>query len=490
MNEFHRERQRNLNSSAQPGEPRRVAVVGGGISGLAAAHRLGELAPRAAVTLFEAGTRLGGVVQTERRDGFLIERSADMFTTKDPWALDLCRRIGFDPVLIETNKEHRRAFVVKRGKLVPVPPGFTLMAPVRFWPMVTTPLLSLRGKLRLAWEYFTPAKKDEADESLAQFATRRLGREAYDWLVQPLIGGIYTADPERLSMAATMRQFQHLERKYGGLLRGMRRTATSQADSEQSGARYNRFLAPRNGMGSLVDALAARLPAGCARLGAVVEAVTRDEDQTWNVTVAGGTGPERFDDVILACGAARAAQLIGKVHAGLSVDLLNIPHAGVAIVILAYRREQIAHKLDGFGFVVPIVEERRILAGSFASVKYPGRAPAGQVLLRIFVGGACQPELLELSNDELQDLVRKELSELLGATGEPVFSEVVRWQGAMPQYHVGHLALAERIERQAAGIPRFALAGNALHGVGVPFCIHSGEQAAERIVNHSTDTVT
>lgn len=463
-----------------------MAVVGGGISGLAAAHRLGELAPQLKVTLFEGSDRLGGVVQTERRDGFLIERSADMFTAKEPWALDLCRRIGFDGELIETNKENRRAFVVKRGKLVPVPAGFTLMAPVRIWPMVGTPLLSLRGKLRLAGEYFIRARADEGDESLAEFAIRRLGREAYDWLVQPLIGGIYTADPERLSMAATMRQFQHLERKYGSLVRGMRHTATAKADGEQSGARYNRFLAPKNGMGSFVRALAARLPAGSARLGANVEELTRREDGFWYVKLAGAAGPEQFDDVILACGAPRAAQLLQSVNSELAADLKTIPHAGVAIVLIAYRREQIAHALDGFGFVVPIVEQRRVLAGSFSSVKFPGRAPEGQVLFRVFVGGACQPELLNLTDDELRALVRQELTELLGVSGEPTLCEVARWTGAMPQYHVGHVELADRIEQRAAEIPHFALAGNALRGVGIPFCIHSGELAAERIVNRPT----
>ena len=219
-----------------PTLPRRIAIIGGGISGLAAAHRALELDPAAQVTLFEASDRLGGVLQSDRRDGWLIERSADMFTTREPWALDLCRRIGIADELLETDARFRRAFVVRRGKLLPVPEGFTLMSPARVWPILKTPLLSPLGKLRLAREYFVPARKDDADESLQSFVVRRFGREAFDRLIQPLIGGIYTADPAKLSMQATLPQFVELERKFGSLIRGMRAKGTG-ARRQESGVR-------------------------------------------------------------------------------------------------------------------------------------------------------------------------------------------------------------------------------------------------------------
>ena len=464
------------------GRPRRVAIIGGGISGLAAAHRVTELDAATEVTLFETSSCVGGILQTDRRDGWLIERSADMFTTREPWAVDLCRRIGIADELIETDARFRRAFVVRQGRLIPVPEGFTLMSPAKVWPIVKTPLLSPLGKLRLAWEYFTPARRDGADESLESFVVRRFGREAFDRLIQPLIGGIYTADPAKLSMAATLPQFLEMESQHGSLIRGMRRKGPGARGQEPgaSGARYGLFVAPREGMQRLVDAVAARLPAGCVRLNSPVERIERGEP--WRLFVRGQVTPELFDEMILAAPGAVSSRLLKMVDGELASLIERIPHAGCSVAVLGVQRNQIKHPLDGFGFVVPAVEKRRIIAGSMASVKFPGRAPEGKVLLRVFVGGALQPELGELPEDEIRQLVQEELRELIGLSGEPEFCEVVRWLGMMPQYHVGHLDLVARIEARAAAIPHFALAGNAFRGVGIPFCIHSGEQAAERVM--------
>ncbi len=454
----------------------KIAVIGGGISGLAAAQRLIELNPQASVTLLEASDRLGGVLSTMRRDGFLIERSADMFTTREPWALDLCRRIGFEDQLVPTNNAQRKAFIVRRGRLVEVPAGFTLMTPTRVWPIVTTPLLSLRGKARLAWEMFTARKADDGDESLASFATRRMGREAYQRIVQPLIGGIYTADPEQLSMAATMQQFVQMEQEHGSLYRGMKKGAASQTGS---GARYGLFVGPREGMSSFVQAVADQLPENCVRLNTPVRGLKQDE--TWLVDI--GSEVLRFDAVILAASAHRSAQLIRDMDATLAGQLESIPHASAAVVVQSFRKDQIEHPLNGFGFVAPLVENRRILASSFTSVKFDGRAPDGCVLLRTFVGGACQPELNRLDDGELLKLVAEELGDLIGLRGEPIFEDVVRWNDTMPQYHVGHLDLVDKIEARVAALPNLELAGNAYRGVGIPFCIHGGEQAAERTLS-------
>jgi oxygen-dependent protoporphyrinogen oxidase len=466
-------------TESQPQPYQRVAVIGGGISGLAAAHRLAELSSTAQVTLFEASDRLGGVLETVRQDGYLIERSGDMLSTKDPWALDLCRRIGIEDQLIPTNDANRRAFVVHRGRLQPVPAGFTLMSPARMWPVVKTPLLSWPAKARLAAERFVGARRDDGDESLQAFATRRLGREVYERLVQPLIGGIYTADPTKLSMQAAMPEFVEMERQLGSLTRGVREKAAKQK-REGTGARYGLFVAPKDGMTSLVEALATRLPADCVRRNTAVEQVDR-VDNRWRLQVAGRSEPLEFDALIIATPSHRAARLLAEVDAPLAAELKSIEYASAAVPIFGYRRDQIEHPLDGFGFVVPFVEKRQILSGSFASVKFSGRASDDRVLLRVFIGGACQAELVDLSDEELYEIAQRELGELLGVRGEPELRLLSRWRNAMPQYHLGHLDRVARIEELSSTLPCFALAGNAYHGVGIPFCVRSGELAAEKI---------
>jgi oxygen-dependent protoporphyrinogen oxidase len=427
------------------------------------------------------------VVQTVEKDGYLIEAAADMFITREPWAVDLCRRIGFDDQLIETNEGKRRAFVVRDGQLYPVPEGFTLMTPVKVWPMLVTRLLSPWGKLRLAGDWFLPARRETGDESLASFATRRMGREGYERLIQPLISSIYTADPTKLSMQAAMPQFVALERKYGSLARGMRRMAKAKRSNETgTGARYSLFVSPRNGLSSLVDALTARLPANCLRLNSPVDRLQHASDERWSLTMAGSDEMETFDGVVLATPAPQMAQLLEPIDGELSGDLEGISHAGTTIVAAGFRRDQIQHPLDGFGIVVPLIEQRRVLSVSFSSVKFDGRAPDERVLLRVFVGGACQGELAELPDDEIQQLVFEELAELIGVRGDPEVCEVFRWPATMPQYHVGHLERAERIEKRAARFSNLALAGNAFRGVGIPYCIRSGEAAAEKVLGRDS----
>jgi oxygen-dependent protoporphyrinogen oxidase len=470
-----------------------VAVIGGGIAGLAAAHRLSEIASQVSVTLFEATGRLGGVLATESRDDYLIEHSADMFVTQPSWAVDLCGRIGLGDELISTDDRYRKAFVVRRGKLVAVPAGFALMQPARLWPVVKSPILSWRGKLRLALEYFLPRRQHSTgatnDESLASFARRRLGREAYQRLVQPLVGGIYTADPEKLSLAATLPRFLEMEAEYRSLIRAAwqerkshPRMKAGAPGQSASGARYGMFVAPRHGMESLVSAITRTMPKVELRLRTPIERIERTADGRWQVS----TGPAapsiaHFDAVILATSAHITAEMLAAVGSKLAAELRAIEHASTAVICLGYRRSQIEHPLDGFGCVIPAIESRQILAASFASVKFPGRAAADRVLIRVFIGGALQPELLTRDDDELVRLASRELSELMGAHGEPEVTAVARWPRAMPQYHVGHLDRVTRIEAAASTMPGLQLAGSAYHGVGIPHCIHSGRQAAERV---------
>jgi protoporphyrinogen/coproporphyrinogen III oxidase len=466
--------------------PKRIAVIGGGISGLAAAHRVRELDPSAEVTVFEAGSQAGGILRTIRQDGYLIEASADSFITGVPWAIDLCRRIGFEDQLIPTNPEFRGAMVVARGKLEPVPEGFVLMAPSQLRSVMRSPILSWRGKLRVACETMVKARTAGGDESLASFARRRLGREAFERLVQPLVGGIYTADPEKLSLAATLPRYLEMERQHGSLIRGAkakRKSATNGvADAAADrGARYSMFVAPRDGLASFIDAIAAKLAAGCVRLNSSIERIER-EGEKWRIyspTVSGGSND--FDGVILATSAAAAANLLTCADSALAGELTAIEHAGSAIVALGYDQSQIEHPLNTFGFVVPTIERRKILSASFSSVKFPGRAPDGKVLIRVFLGGALQPEILQETDAELRRIAQDELRQLLGIRGEPELTMTFRWPAAMPQYHLGHLDRLRRIQERLNQLPSLALAGNAFAGVGIPQCIRSGEQAAERV---------
>ncbi len=491
-------------SAAAESAVRRVAIIGGGISGLAAAHHLQECDRNSSVTLFEASERLGGVLQTIRRNGFLIERSADNFITNVPGAVELCRRLGLENQLQPTTSD-RRAFVVRKGRLYEVPSGFSLMAPAKIWPMLTTPILSPWGKLRMLCEYFIPRRKtndpdgtpvkDHSDESLASFVQRRLGKEVFDRLVQPLIGGIYTADPEQLSLRATMPRFLDMERNHGGLIRGMRKSVSSTADStssekDSSGARYGLFVTLQGGMSVLVDALAVRIGESNIRLNSPVERMEQLADGRWRLFVKGESLPQEFDAVILATPAVRAAKLLETFAADLSQELRAIPHASSAVVCVAYRNNQFSRPLAGFGLVVPRVERRSILSVSYASLKYSGRAPDGTVLLRVFFGGAMQPEMAAKSDQELLDLTRQELGELLGLSGQPLLHEIVRWRETMPQFHLGHVGRAQRIIDRAAKLPNFALCGNAFRGVGIPHCIRSGEKAAEQICHFTAKSVS
>ncbi|MFO0898307.1 MAG: protoporphyrinogen oxidase [Pirellulales bacterium] len=481
---MHRSQEESEVARPPAGGRPRVAVVGAGISGLAAAHRLRELRPDCELTVFEAADRPGGLLQTVRRDGCLLELSADNFLTSLPAATKLARRIGCGDDLIETTPGERRAYVVSRGQLQPVPAGFSLLSPSLLWPVLTTPTLSLRGKLRLAAERFVRPRQETTDESLAQFARRRLGAEAYERLVQPLVGGIYTADPERLSLLATLPRFAQMERQYGSLTRAALRGGAGDANADRatSGARYSLFVAPREGMESLVAALAARLPTGALRLRTPVERLERLPSGAWRLTAAGVTAD--FDAVVLAAPAPKAATLLRTIDAALSADLGGIAHASSAVVALAYDRSDLGWPLHGFGFVVPACERRRILAGSFASEKFPGRAPPGQVLVRAFLGGELQPELLEQPDEALACAAEEELAELLKIGAPPKWRQVIRWPQAMPLYHLGHLDRIARIEQALERSPGLALAGNAYHGVGVPQCVASGEAAAERVVQH------
>lgn len=456
----------------------RIVIIGGGISGLAAAHRVRELDQTAAVTILEASSRLGGTILTEYRDGFLLERGPDSFISEKPEALALAKRLGLESQLIQTNEEFRRSFIVRDGRLRPVPEGFQLLAPSHMLPFITSDIFSLAGKARMAADLFLPRKSTNGitDESLASFVRRRLGEEALARMAQPMVGGIYTADPETLSLRATLPRFLEMEQKHRSLILALLRQSRAQKTGT-SGARYSLFVSFDRGMQVLVDAV--------TRINADVFLNTRVRrltyDQGWRITTDRGE-EIKADAVCLAVPAYVAASLLDDTHDELAQKLRQIKYASTATINLGYRRAAIAHPLNGFGFVVPFIEKRSLIACTFSSVKFAGRAPEGHTLLRAFAGGALQREIFALDELEISKRVEADLRDLLGIREDPSFIEVAKWERSMPQYEVGHLDRVVEIERLVSDLPRLSLAGNAYRGVGIPDCVRSGEAAAEALV--------
>lgn len=476
-----------LNTDPNSSKPLRFAVIGGGISGLTAAYRLTQLAPEAEIELFEAGPGLGGVLSTQVTDPYLMELGADSFINKLPAAVELCHELGLEDRIIPTNLERRRALVLAGGKLHPVPAGFVQMRPQRISSMLTTPILSWKGKLRLLAERWiskaSGLENSDYDESVASFATRRLGREVCERLVQPLLAGIYVADARKLSVAATMETAITAEREHGSLQKAVLAAQSAESTSSNaSGARYGSFVTLKGGLAELVQTLAKQLQTATIHLNSPIESVTRGTSHRWSIRTLSGEFKEGFDGVVTALPAPRTADALQELDEELSQDLRSIPYASSAVVVFAYRREQIREPLEAFGIVVPEVEGRRIVAASFSSLKFPGRAPDDEVLIRVFLGGALQSELLDLTDEELIGVAQEEVTEILDISGSPLRSELVRWQEKMPQYHVGHLQIVSRIENRVAAIRGLELAGNAYRGVGIPQCVKSGDSAARRLV--------
>ncbi len=470
----------------------RVVVVGGGISGLAAAHRVLDRAPQRGHTidleLFEASQRLGGVIQTVKEQGFLLEGGPDSFISEKPWGVNLCRRLGLGANLIGTAPTHRRSFIVRHGKLLPVPEGFYLMAPNQFRSFLGSPLLSWPGKLRMATDLLLPRRRHlppEDDESLADFVRRRLGQEVLERLAQPLVGGIYTSDPEKLGLRATFPRFLEMEEQHRSVLLALwrsRKTKDLSPDDPPAGPRYGLFVSLDEGMQRLVDRLQEKIPAPSLHLGSKVISLRYETcSHQWLIELE-QRRPLKADGVCLALPAHQSAALLEALDPGLAEKLRRVEYASTATVNLAYSARDIPGALDGFGFLAPAVEKRPVLACSYSHRKFAGRAPEKGALLRAFLGGALQPETLDCDDEEMIALVRRTLGDLLGITHPPLLSRVDRHPGAMPQYGVGHLDLVAQIESHLLKWPNLQLAGNGFTGIGIPDCIRRAEQCVDQLL--------
>jgi oxygen-dependent protoporphyrinogen oxidase len=475
-----------------PDHRHHVVVIGGGISGLAAAYALQERA-RAAGTplvcsLVEARPRLGGVIATERLDGFVIEGGPDALLTQKPWGLELCQTLGIADRLLGTNDRQRRIYILWGGRLQPLPEGLMLIVPTRIAPLLRSPLLSWPGKLRMAFEYFLPPRPPDGDESLAGFVRRRLGQEALEKIAEPLLAGIYAGASHEMSLLATFPRLRELEITHGGLIRGMlaQRQGRRHTRTTNGQAAISLFVAPQGGMAEIVEALGARLEGVDIRLGAQVRRVVPEEYGTTapgRYTVHLEQGPPlQADSVVFATPAHDTARQVEGFHPGLAEALRSIPYVSSATISLAYQRSAVPHPLDGFGFLVGRREHRRIMASTWTSTKFSRRAPADHVLIRSFIGGVGHESLLTLDNAALVRLVTEELQGVLGITAAPRLARVFRWERANPQYLVGHLARVDAMEQMLAPYPGLFLTGSAYRGVGIPDCIHQGSQTAERLL--------
>lgn len=453
---------------------KRVAILGGGIAGLSAAYYLRE-AVRAQngdveVLVLERAGRAGGVIATDREGDNLLELGPDSLVTTKPWAMDLIRALGLEDQTIGVT-EGGYAGVLRGDRIVPLNDGFRFFTPTSLRSLATSGLLSWRGLLRAAAEPFVPPRRSETDESLASFVTRRLGREVLERLAQPLIGGVYSGDPQTLSMRATLPQFVEYERNYGSLVRAMRATPAPR--------RGTVFTTLKGGLGGLIGALQREL-GDMMRANVEVENATYDAGTGWTIACADGTGLQA-DAVICALPSYAAAKVLAVGNKPFAQALAAIRYHSIATVSLAFDEGPAAIPPACYGFVVPFAERRAITACTIVSRKYAGRAPAGTTLVRAFVGGALQPELFALDDDAMLAAVLRDIRDLLGIDAAPKMVKIQRWERSLPEYRVGHVALVDSLERSAAEIPAFALAGGAYRGAGVPDTIRTAKSAAEAI---------
>jgi protoporphyrinogen/coproporphyrinogen III oxidase len=457
----------------------RVAIVGGGISGLSAAFTLEQRRRNDGnleYTLFESSPRLGGVLRTDLVDGCVVEAGPDSFLTEKPWAADLCRALGIEDQLIGSNDAQRKTYILRAGRLVEIPDGLIFMIPTRIWPTIFSPLFSWKTKLRVMREFIHGAAAAQNDESVASLVARHYGEEMVDRLADPLLSGIYGGSAQDLSVRAVLPRFAEMERSHGSLSRAMLQSRKAMANPQ---VRRPLFTSLKNGMEQLVQATVSRLPAASLLKNTAVQAIRR-EGGGW--TLSAGDQSGNFDAVILAVPAHAAAALLAECAPPLSGELAAIRYTSSITVALGYDASVRRTLPPGFGFLVPRSEGRRLLAATFVHNKFSHRAPQDRALLRCAFAGTNADAIEQQSDAGIAAVVREELRQMLGVRSAPLFTRVYRWKSAMAQYAVGHLDRLERMEQLCRQQPGLALAGNGYHGIGIPNCVRSGSDAANSVL--------
>jgi oxygen-dependent protoporphyrinogen oxidase len=460
---------------------RKTVVIGGGISGLAAAYALQKLEGKDSnYLLLESSDRLGGKIVTYSGEGFLIEGGPDSFLTQKRAALDLCRELGLGDQLIGSNHTTTPStYVLSKGKLHPMPEGMMLMAPTMILPILRTKLISWPGKLRMGLEIFIGRNTTNSDESLGSFVRRRMGSELLEKIAGPLMAGIHAGDPDALSLRSTFPMFTDMEKKHRSLVLGMMKRKREQAARPSTGARPSMFTTLSGGLQQLPDAIAARLNRQQIKLNCRVQSLGAEGDQ-YRIGLADGTFLVA-DNVVFTTPAYVTAEIVQQFDPALAEKLRRIRYVSTSTVSLAFRRGEISCELNGFGFIVPATEGRRINACSWSSTKFSHRAPDEYVLMRVFIGGAFNEDLAEQDEAALIDVARQELREIMGITAMPVVARAYRWKKSNPQYNVGHGTLIGEMDALVSAHPGLYLAGAAYRGSGIPDCIQSGMDAAAKI---------
>jgi len=459
---------------------KRVAIIGGGITGLSAAYALQTARSEGApvdYVLYDASERLGGVLVTERVDGCLLEAGPDSFISEKPWAADLCRELGIGDQLIGSNDSKRKTYILVKNRLIEMPDGLMFMVPTRIVPTVLSPLFSWSTKLRMAQEWFHPPHKAIGDETVAALVKRHYGTEMVDRLADPLLSGVYGGDSRELSVRAVLPRFADMEAKHGSLGRAMLAARRKMKQAHVPAASL--FTSLKDGMQQLVDTVVARLNPASFRTKTTVVTL-RCPSGSWSVVSDRGT--EFFDAVILGVPTAAAGSFLRDVDRTLARELSEIRYSSSITVSLIYDEKVVAALPPGFGFLVPRSEGKRMLACTFVHNKFPHRAPANRAIVRCFLGGSRDEAALDLSEQEILVTVRRELGDILNLTAEPLTARVYKWRAAMAQYGVGHLERLDRIEQSVQGVPGLALAGNGYRGIGVPDCVRTGRDAATHIL--------
>jgi oxygen-dependent protoporphyrinogen oxidase len=456
-------------------------VVGGGISGLAVAYELHKRG--VPFRLLEQRNRLGGVILNEHVDGYTIDAGPDALLVQKPDGIALCQELGLGDRLVPT-RPPRLAYVQRGGQLHALPVGSVLGFPTAFGPLLTTRLFTWTGKMRMAAEVLVPPRRDDRDESIGDFVTRRFGEEATDYIAEPLLAGIHAGDVSRLSIRALFPRLSDAERKYGSLIRGFRHPPQTARAESRDGA----FKSLPGGLSEIVDALSKRLPPGSVCVGTPVSRIAWQADRACFRIETGSAPAIETRSLVLATPAYLTGDLVRNVDADFARLCRDVPYASTATIAMAFRRDVVVHPLNGSGFVVPRAERTGILAASWLSSKWPNRAPGDRVLLRTFVGGARDPQSLERSDPELVSLSLQALAPILGISGEPLLSRVYRWERATPQYEVGHLDRLTAIQRALDAVPGLFVTGSGFRGVGIPDCVAdaraTGTQVAQFLSQH------